>query len=204
MKRCPDCNRTYADDSISFCLADGQLLSASYDDAATLPLSPSRVTDGRPRQIAPVQLSPEQACRRIRQFWIAGAIVAAAGFVFSQILFLTLPGNDKPGIAGRLAAGALSSLMYGYLGWSACWGLPAVWRWWRRITQPALQLISTRAQFNWLMILVILVLLAPALTLFSMYFYLPLIGGLAYGFLGGGIYQFLQARKIVRNSVSES
>lgn len=31
IKRCPTCNRTYSDDSISFCLADGALLSAPYE-----------------------------------------------------------------------------------------------------------------------------------------------------------------------------
>ena len=31
IKRCPTCNRTYSDESISFCLADGALLSAPYD-----------------------------------------------------------------------------------------------------------------------------------------------------------------------------
>lgn len=31
MKRCPECNRTYSDGTISFCLADGSLLSAPYD-----------------------------------------------------------------------------------------------------------------------------------------------------------------------------
>jgi len=30
IKRCPSCNRTYSDESISFCLADGALLSAPY------------------------------------------------------------------------------------------------------------------------------------------------------------------------------
>lgn len=30
IKRCPTCNRTYSDESISFCLADGALLSAPY------------------------------------------------------------------------------------------------------------------------------------------------------------------------------
>src|SRR5258705_506194 len=30
IKQCPSCNRTYSDDSISFCLADGALLSAPY------------------------------------------------------------------------------------------------------------------------------------------------------------------------------
>jgi hypothetical protein len=36
MKKCPQCKRTYADDSFSFCLADGALVSASYDPDATL------------------------------------------------------------------------------------------------------------------------------------------------------------------------
>lgn len=31
MKRCPKCNRTYADDGFTFCLEDGGLLSAPYD-----------------------------------------------------------------------------------------------------------------------------------------------------------------------------
>ena len=38
MKRCPACNRTYADETFSFCLADGTLLSAAYDPHATLSL----------------------------------------------------------------------------------------------------------------------------------------------------------------------
>jgi hypothetical protein len=36
MKRCPKCNRTYADETITFCLADGSLLSAPYDPQATI------------------------------------------------------------------------------------------------------------------------------------------------------------------------
>src|SRR5687767_6516181 len=31
MKRCPQCQRTYADDTTTFCLADGALLSAPYN-----------------------------------------------------------------------------------------------------------------------------------------------------------------------------
>jgi MFS family permease len=38
MKRCPNCNRTFADETISFCLADGSVLSAAYDAQATLVL----------------------------------------------------------------------------------------------------------------------------------------------------------------------
>src|ERR1700694_6051384 len=33
MKRCPTCNRTYSDETITFCLADGSLLSAPYDSS---------------------------------------------------------------------------------------------------------------------------------------------------------------------------
>ncbi len=36
IKKCPTCARTYADDSISFCLADGALLSAPYDPEASV------------------------------------------------------------------------------------------------------------------------------------------------------------------------
>jgi hypothetical protein len=36
MKTCPTCSRTYADETLSYCLADGALLSASYDPEATM------------------------------------------------------------------------------------------------------------------------------------------------------------------------
>jgi hypothetical protein len=31
MKKCPTCNRTYSDETLSFCLEDGSLLSASFN-----------------------------------------------------------------------------------------------------------------------------------------------------------------------------
>ena len=44
IKRCPACNRTYSDESISFCLADGALLSPPNEDAgaatAVMPTPP--------------------------------------------------------------------------------------------------------------------------------------------------------------------
>ena len=39
MKRCPQCNRTYADETLTYCLADGSLLSAPYDPEATQVMS---------------------------------------------------------------------------------------------------------------------------------------------------------------------
>ena len=38
MKKCPTYNQTYADDTLSFCLDDGTLLSKTYDPDETLVL----------------------------------------------------------------------------------------------------------------------------------------------------------------------
>lgn len=73
MKRCPQCNRTYFDETFSFCLADGALLSAPYDPNATLvipqPNSPNTAAQeiisnsalpSAPSPKPPEQLSNEQ------------------------------------------------------------------------------------------------------------------------------------------------
>lgn len=52
MKRCPTCSRTYADETLSYCLADGALLSASYDPEATLVL-PDIQAKNAPSEVRP-------------------------------------------------------------------------------------------------------------------------------------------------------
>ena len=42
MKRCPQCNRTYADDALSFCLDDGSPLATAPDPSATVQYPPPR------------------------------------------------------------------------------------------------------------------------------------------------------------------
>jgi hypothetical protein len=59
MKHCPLCNRTYGDDSITFCLADGALLSASYDPDATQRI-PARVTTPPPTEVFTAQPLPTE------------------------------------------------------------------------------------------------------------------------------------------------
>ena len=59
MKQCPTCNRTYADDSITFCLADGALLSASYDPGATQRI-PARLTNPPPTEVFTAQPPPTE------------------------------------------------------------------------------------------------------------------------------------------------
>ena len=50
MKACPSCERTYADETLTFCLVDGSLLSAPYDPHQTLRLPAPRSTDPSPTQ----------------------------------------------------------------------------------------------------------------------------------------------------------
>jgi hypothetical protein len=59
MKQCPTCNRTYADDTITFCLADGALLSASYDPNATQRI-PARLTNPPPTEVLTAQPAPTE------------------------------------------------------------------------------------------------------------------------------------------------
>lgn len=63
MKRCPQCNRTYADDALSFCLDDGSpLVSAaapsSFDPSATVQYPQSRETTPPPTIAYPGQSTP--------------------------------------------------------------------------------------------------------------------------------------------------
>jgi hypothetical protein len=65
MKRCPTCDRTYADDSTTFCLADGSLLSAPYDPGRQAPYDsdatqriPARLTNPPPTEVLPTNPSP--------------------------------------------------------------------------------------------------------------------------------------------------
>jgi hypothetical protein len=58
MKKCPACNRTYADDTLSFCLEDGSLLSASFN----LPEEQETVVRPNSAELPPTQFySPPPA-----------------------------------------------------------------------------------------------------------------------------------------------
>src|SRR5258705_2123330 len=58
MKSCPVCKRTYADDTFSFCLDDGALLSVNYDPVSTLPVPGARDTDPPRTEILPSEWRP--------------------------------------------------------------------------------------------------------------------------------------------------
>jgi len=67
MKRCPQCNRTYTDDALSFCLDDGSPLvggaaPASFDPSATIQYPQSRETTPQPTiAYGPGQMPPSSS-----------------------------------------------------------------------------------------------------------------------------------------------
>lgn len=57
MKSCPTCNRTF-EDTFTFCLIDGSILSAPFDPQATLVLPERQHIGLTPKEGASVQASP--------------------------------------------------------------------------------------------------------------------------------------------------
>lgn len=200
MKVCPQCDRTYADESISFCLADGQLLSAPYRAGVeTEPLQP-RATNAPQTLILPPALSRDKARSIIRRNWIIAAVSVPVGGLISLIQFSTLPGKEDPP-ASVLAFGAvIGGLVWGYFGWSAAWGYPAVWRWWRNFARRVFnwmkETVNLNAVITALVVLFGLLFFAPVLAAVFLYFYSLFLVGLAYSLFGGGIYQFISTRKV--------
>jgi hypothetical protein len=73
MKRCPTCNRTYADETLTFCLADGSLLSASYDPEATqVILNPG---DSDPIRSEALPSRHDQVKGRSSKAWVIPVVV---------------------------------------------------------------------------------------------------------------------------------
>jgi hypothetical protein len=78
MKRCPECHRTYSDDTIAFCLADGALLSAPYDSDATLRFPQPKTTVQSPEEAWPVDARrASQPHRRDQRKFIYALIVVS-------------------------------------------------------------------------------------------------------------------------------
>ena len=58
MKRCPSCHRGYPDDSLTYCLEDGSILSTVPDPDATLVIPDRRLTDRTESDSATQNLLP--------------------------------------------------------------------------------------------------------------------------------------------------
>ena len=59
MKSCPTCNRTF-EDSFTFCLIDGAVLSAPFDPQATKRIPAARTTKAPPTEVLPSHLQVQR------------------------------------------------------------------------------------------------------------------------------------------------
>jgi uncharacterized membrane protein len=57
-KQCPQCNRTYSDETLTFCLSDGALLSAPSDSQATAQVATAQVAAARNTGETPTAVLP--------------------------------------------------------------------------------------------------------------------------------------------------
>lgn len=91
MKQCPTCNRTYADDTQSFCLEDGTQLTAAYDSQATQVINPSLVRGVLPH--VPASVSPTPSRRANPMLYLTIALVAL--FVGGGLVALLMSGTKN-------------------------------------------------------------------------------------------------------------
>ncbi len=107
MKSCPTCSRTYSDDTLTFCLNDGNLLSAPYQHQAIQTVPASDITNPPPTEVLPSALKTAESTRQSPQYQTIPAFQSSAfnpdiGKQQSQ-----KKGNNK----GWLAIGILVFLM---------------------------------------------------------------------------------------------
>lgn len=115
MKSCPECNRTF-EDSLTFCLIDGSVLSAPFDPHATLAMPEPRQTEPQPEEVfefeetiqaIPLTISSPQPEQKPEE--LASTMVAppAPAFELRQIKDSPAPparkSNRLPLVIGALA-----------------------------------------------------------------------------------------------------
>lgn len=96
MKRCPQCDRTYADDKTTFCLADGALLSPSYDPDATQRITELHDVNLPPAKVAPATVSPTMTLEALRSVPLFASLDDAATIDLRNLLVVRQVTSDTP------------------------------------------------------------------------------------------------------------
>jgi hypothetical protein len=113
MKRCPQCHRTYTDDTLRFCLDDGVLLSASEQ---TVPIqhSPTSSRDNPQTEVLPARLfnpppaKPKSSSLPGYVYVIGTLLVVSIFLLFAGVgvfAWLKLRGTETPSVANKRSDG---------------------------------------------------------------------------------------------------
>lgn len=117
-----------------------------------------------------------KAQNKIFWSWIVGGAFAALSLLigFVGMIGALMSKNTEASSPLQIFVGTLfATLIYGYTTWAIFWGIPVVWRWTKGVTDSFI-----------------------ANLLFWGLCSIPLGVAILYGVFGGGIYQFLEHRKI--------
>ena len=109
MKRCPTCGRTYADESLSYCLDDGSVLSAPYEPEQTQRIPAPRATNlvtevlpaGQTHQTAKADRKP------VLVYVLIGLVALLAGGAF--VAWLKRESPPTPTVKSEVQSNAASS-----------------------------------------------------------------------------------------------
>jgi TonB family protein len=114
MKRCPTCNRTYPDESLNFCLADGAFLADPNDPQPTV-ASPTLLTTEAPTEILPTEQLPGNAAtspprlstpkETVRKQSLLPWLIAGT-LAIAFIVYLAIPKSSTPNNSNNLNASA--------------------------------------------------------------------------------------------------
>ena len=122
-----------------------------------------------------------------------GSLILAAGFAYA--LTHDRFAGDVGGLGPRQLAiiGLGEVLLSAYIVWTAFWGVPIVWRLWRRLGEAS----SAFPVFRWLR--AGLPISIPAYVAL----YSAVLGvGMFYGAIGGGVYEYARNRRLASRRVS--
>lgn len=94
MKTCPECNRTYPDDTLAFCLVDGAILSTPFDPEATQRIPIPRATNSPATEVLPPS-QPIQQKGNPKFIYIVVGIMAGVIIVLASLVIIPRISGEK-------------------------------------------------------------------------------------------------------------
>jgi hypothetical protein len=128
---------------------------------------------------APIK-ETQKAKSRVLAGWVIAGVVLGPGLMLGCVgVIADINDQSVPTFIQSATGTILAVIGISYLVWSTYWGVPPVWRWWRKTMGEILS--------------------DNSLSLFALlvgFCLIPLYFGYLYGAMGGGIYQYWKYRRI--------
>ena len=132
MKQCPTCNRTYSDDSLTYCLDDGSVLLIQDEPQGTQRLPSPRVTSQTPTEVFPaLQPLSQQQPRQESGRWPIYILIALLLVVIGGAILALLSYGNKQDKTSNTTTSNINSNDKGSVtsdNKSPSWQLVGVWR----------------------------------------------------------------------------